>query len=416
MSRYQIADLREQKYALNQQIIAKLDEISELRTSTDDVDKSENLTAEKRQELERMEADFAALNEDIAKREKYELEEKPTLEARHALAPAATEATLERRENAQADPEKFNLAMRALLQKGEAGLTDEQRTTLNVTTAADGGNTVPELWGDLIESLRESSPIRAEASVYSTTSGADLILPKVTAAATDPAIVAEEDAVAFDGEAFGQTVVKAFMYARGVKASEQMLTDASFPVEAFVARRLGFDLGLFTGKHLSVGTGTGSTGDTQPQGLFTGAPAVGSAIASLGYTNLIDLQHGVIGPYQPNAVWVAKDATIADLRKIVDTTGRPIYQVDMRVGAPDTLLGKRIVLDPNAPANAVSQSPVVYGDLKRGYLVRDVVGIKITRLNELFKGNLQVAWVGQIRTGGAITDAAAVRKLTRAAS
>lgn len=416
MARYEISDLREQRFALNQKIFAKLDELDDIRSSTDNGEELDNKTAEAKQELARMEQEDRALAESIAKREKHELVEKPTLEARDALDPAANERAQESAEVRKTDPEKFNLAMRSLLQKGYEGMTAEERTTLNVTTPADGGNAVPQIWGDLIESMRESSPIRAEASVYSTASGAELILPKVTAAAADPAIVAEEGAVAFDGEAFGQVVIKAFMYARGVKASEQMLTDAAFPVESFVARRLGFDLGFYTGKHLSVGTGTGSTGDTQPQGVFTGATEGVSDAAAITYANLVDLQHSVIGPYQPNAKWAMKDSTVAALRKIVDSTGRPIYQVDMRVGSPDTLLGKPLILDPNAPSNVVNVNPIVYGDFKRGYLVRDVIGIKITRLNELFKGNLQVGWVGQIRTGGAITDDLALRALNRAAS
>lgn len=283
-------------------------------------------------------------------------------------------------------------------------LTDEQRTTLNTGTDADGGFAVAEQWTVLHERLRETGSIRRLAEVVTTDTGGNLHVPREKPEggdAAEPGIVAEEELVPDDADEFDEAILGAFKFARMTKAAEEMVQDGIFDVAGYVGRRLGFQLGRATNGKYVNGTGVG-----QPEGLFSKG-TTGLTLASktaIASDELIDLTYKVIAPYRGNAAYIANDLTIGAIRKIKDTVGQYLWQPSVQAGRPDTLNGYPVYADPDVDQLGSEKRVIGFGDVQLAYMVRDVLGVTIKFLDQRFADNDQVAWRGKLRTDGKIID------------
>jgi len=359
-----------------------------------------DLTAEERQEYDRMETRVTELSGDIRR-----MEQQRRLEELSPLVEGRDDEPQEARV-VDRSSEEYRAALEAYARGRE--LTAEERSTLNVGTDGEGGFAVPEAWTELYEALREFGVIRGLAEVITTEGGGSLHVPRVAADATAPGIVDEEDDIPDDAETFGEVVLGAYKYARITKASEEFVQDALFDVAAFVGRRLGQDLALATGADYAVGSGTG-----EPQGLFTGA-SLAFELADNGAITadeIIDLFYSVIAPYRQNGVWICNDRTVAAIRKLKGTDGHYLWQPALSAGAPDTLLGKPIYTDPHVPTlgSAADSRVIGFGNVRRAYTIRDVLGVTIKFLDQTFAAKDQVAWRGKLRTDAAVVDANAFK-------
>src|SRR5262249_58939504 len=93
--------------------------------------------------------------------------------------------------------------------------------------------------------------------------------------------------------------------------------------------------------------------------------------AGTGGDVLINLFYSVIAPYRASnaCAWLMRDATMANVRLLKDSTGQYVFQPSLVAGTPDTLLGKPLYSDPFMPAVALSAKSVAFGDLSP-YFVR----------------------------------------------
>ncbi|HTU15641.1 MAG TPA: phage major capsid protein [Solirubrobacterales bacterium] len=400
MTPAQLEELRHRRAAL----------VTDMRGISDTAEtENRNLTAEETQEFERREADFQDLTERIQRAETLD-----GMEPR--MTPAAATG------NDDVDPdevrsgtgtEEYRSAFESFLRSGLGELTDEERTTLNTATDADGGFAVPETWGGLIQPLRDYGIIRTLANVIQTEDGGKIHYPREKDLMSDFAIVGEEQPIPNDGSEFDEVVFDAYKYAKIIKASEEMVQDAIFDVEAYVQDRAGFKLGLSQNADFVNGNGTG-----KPMGLFAGA-VVAKTVASpttITMDEAIDLQYSVIGPYRANGVYIAADASHASFRKLKDSDGQYLWQPSVQEGQPDRFIGKPIYADPSVHAIAASKRPLGFGDVKQAYTIRDAGGVSIKFLDQTYAENDQVAWKVKLRSDGDITDPNAFKVLATPAS
>jgi len=353
-----------------------------------------DLSAEERQEYDGQEERVQELTSDIRRHEQLAAVEAVDLRDPSVEQPDNPEGSRTVGRDSDEYRDAFTAAMR--------GQEDaEQRSTLNTSTDAEGGFAVPEQWGDLHESLREAGVIRELATVVTTEMGGNLHVPYISADAAQPGPVAEEDPIPDDGETFAEKIIAAYKRARITKASEEVMQDALFDVAGFVGGRLGFDLGRAANAWYVNGDGVG-----EPEGLFAGATVADTLASATAITGdeIIDLFYSVIRPYRANGVWIAADTTIAAVRKLKDGNGQYLWQPALQAGEPDLLLGKPAYSDPDVDPLGVSNRVLGFGDVKRAYLIRDVLGVTIRLLLERYADTGQVAWRGQLRTGGAIVD------------
>lgn len=108
-----------------------------------------------------------------------------------------------------------------------------------------------------------------------------------------------------------------------------------------------------------------------------------------------------------------RDSTVKLIRKLKDSTGQYLWQPGLQAGQPDTILSRPLVVNPNVPAATTGLRSVAFGDISR-YYIRDVEGVTVKVLNELYAANGQVGFRIHRRTDGDLRDTAAVKVLTQA--
>jgi HK97 family phage major capsid protein len=279
------------------------------------------------------------------------------------------------------------------------------RALSKLTTGA-GGNTVPTSFYDqLVAHLIEVSGVmQANPTVLNTNSGETIQIPKTTAHST-AASAAEAATLPSSDPTFGLVSLGAYKFGWTGRVSRELVDDTGVDLSGYLAMQAGRALGNKFGADLVTGTGT-----AQPTGFMTSATigVTGTTTGQSGapqYNDLVDLQYSVIAPYRSSrsCYWIMKDATVGGLRKIKDTTGQPIWQPSMQIGAPDLLLGKPIVSDPFMPAVLTGAQSVAFGDFSQ-FFVRMVGGIRFERSDDFLFDSDMVAYRAILRGDGALVD------------
>jgi HK97 family phage major capsid protein len=275
------------------------------------------------------------------------------------------------------------------------------------TTPAEGGYTVPqEFMYQLETAMLAFGGMRAVASSIKTDSGALMPYPTSNDTANEGAIIAENTQVTEQDAVFGAVNLGAFMYtSKLVRISFQLLQDSAFDLPSWLAARLGERLARITNRHFTVGAGGGAL----PMGIVTAATAgpVGSgsvAAGSVTYDNLVDLEHSVDPSYRTNGKWMFHDNTLRDLKKLKDTLGRPIWIPGLVDREPDRILGYPYQINQHMAVPAANAKTILFGALDK-YLIRDVLGLQLLRLNERYADYLQVGFLAFLRCDGNLIDA-----------
>lgn len=403
-----ITELREKRANINHEQRALLDGIAA---------ENRGLTAEERQKDDRYTADFDATTDELRRLEAMQSREDELRQAPPTAADAdersVTRANTPAARAALRNSDEYRSALDAYLRTGGKGLSTEERSVLAANVDANGGYTVPESWvNTLIEAQREMGVVREFAEVITTEGGNPLHLPRVSADASAVTITTEGTAIADDAEEFDEVILDAYKYAKIVKADDEFVQDTGVvDLAGFISRRATDDIALASGAHFVVGTGT-----AQPRGLFTGATVGKTAASNAAITadEVIDLYHSVIRPYRINGRWVANDTTIGVIRKLKGSDNNYLWQLGIREGEPDRLLGKPIESDPFVATIASTAKVLGFGDIFRAYAIRDAGTLSVKYLQERYADVGQVAWRVQLRTDGDTKDAAAFKTLQMA--
>ena len=402
MSVSMIEDLRARRKGL-------LDEMREIQSGAEAADR--DLSAEESQEFGRREADFDAISERIDRLEKLE-----GLAAHSSRENPALVDTDEQTTTVSADPaEQREIERRAfekvLRNRGDMSkLAKEERAALQVGTDSEGGYTVPDAFlRQIVESMREFGVINNLATHITTGDNGQLSIP--TVATNSTAVWTAEEAGYTQSEGtFGQIVLNAYKLGVISKISDELIQDSAFDLLSWLAKDHGEALGLKSGEAFAVGAANSTT---SPKGLLNRASIGVTTAVNTGFTadELIDVQHSVTSPYRPNAVWVMNDATVKVVRKFTDQDDQYIWQPGLQAGSPDILLGAPVYTDPSIDTVAATKVVAAYGDVAKGYIIRDVAGVTVKVLSELFSANGQVGFRTDLRTDGDLRDAAAVKTL-----
>jgi HK97 family phage major capsid protein len=289
----------------------------------------------------------------------------------------------------------------------------DMRTLSKLTTGA-GGNLVPTSFYDrLMAHLIEVSAIlRSGATVLNTSSGEQLQVPKTTGHST-ALLTAEAGTISASDPAFGMATLGAYKYGVLIQVSRELVDDSGVDLEGYLAMQAGRALGNALGADLITGNGSSkptgilnntTLGATGPTGVSGGLGPT-SATANSGGDLLWDLFYSVIAPYRESsaATWIVRDATMAVLRKIKDTTGQYMFQPSLVAGTPDTLAGKAILTDPFVPAIATGAKSIIFGDMSQ-YFVRMVGGVRFERSDDFAFSTDLITFRALIRGDGILVD------------
>jgi HK97 family phage major capsid protein len=167
-----------------------------------------------------------------------------------------------------------------------------------------------------------------------------------------------------------------------LRLSRELVQDAAFDIVGRVSNKLGERGARLRAQLLVSGTGV-----NQPQGIVTGRTGVQTAANNaLTYADLLGYVHAVDPAYRESGScrWAFNDAFLQTLRGKLDANGRPLLGESTAGinGAPGgtTLLGYPVTIDQGF-SNFTNNSPTVnfgvFGDLRAGYIVRNVRNVEI---------------------------------------
>lgn len=371
------------------------------------------LDDEEVQRYEALEAELAVARRDHEVRSRQTAYETPVRNDLHVYAGApATEQ--------RSDADK---AFEHYLRTGqENGDLIEFRAQSEGSDAA-GGYLVPDgFLNKIIERKKAYGGIASLAETITTDSGNPLPFPTNDDTANTGEIVAENAAPAGGADlVFGVKTLGAYKYtSQGtgglpLKVSVELLQDSAFDLESYLARALGTRIARKQAVDFAVGTGTG-----QPQGLLTGLTAgVDLAGATPTYAELLAATYAIEEEYlndTSNVAWVMNAAILRGIQGILDTSGRPLV-ADMTAGISGrpsrTLLGYPVVIDNALPATWVAATKTaIFGNVHDSYLIRQVKGVTLVVLRELYAVNGQVGFMAWARADALVQDPNAATAIT----
>lgn len=314
-------------------------------------------------------------------------------------------------EKVKEDKEVYEKAFFKYLQVGEKHMDAEGMKLLldtltkaqQTTTDSEGGYLIPEGFSNKLEiALLEFGGMREVSTIFKTATGNVIPWPTVNTTSQKGRWLAEGTEISEQDVVFASTNFEAWTASSDlIKVSVQLLQDSFFDLPAFLTGVLAERLGRLTNEDYTAGSGS-----SQPHGVV-GASTLGTTAASptaLTFNELIDLQFSVNSAYRKNGRWMFNDVTLKTLTKLKDSDGRYIWNPDITAGVQTLLFGKPYTINDDIATASAGTKPILFGDFKK-YHIRDVVGFTLLRLNELFAANLQVGFVGFLRTDGKLIDA-----------
>lgn len=297
------------------------------------------------------------------------------------------------------------------------------RNAMSTTTPAEGGYTVPsEIAAMVVDSLKAFGGMREVAQVITTAGGNPLNWPTSDGTSEVGELVAENAASTGADITFGTVAVTPYKYSsKKIALPVELIQDSAIDVVQFVVNRLATRLGRITNQHYTTGTGT-----SQPFGVMaraaTGKTGTTGQTLTVTYDDLIDLIHSVNSAYRARgARFMLRDTTVAAIRKLKDTSGRPIWNPgdneSISGGTPSTICGYAYTVNDDVAAMAANAKSIAFGDFSQ-FVIRDVAGSTSLRRfdDSAFALNGQVGFCGWMRTGSNLLDTAAVKVYSNSAT
>lgn len=314
--------------------------------------------------------------------------------------------------NAEVEQEKAaKAAHEKYLRKGERGMSVEEKTLLSTDSNPDGGYLVrPELSAMVVKKVFESSPMREICGQAAISTMVLDIVEDLDEAASG--WVGENGArSATNTPQLKQVSIPVHELHASPKATQSLLDDAMWNVEAWLAGKVAEKFGRDEATAFVTGTGV-----NKPRGFA--AYANGTSFGTIeqvvsGHATLLQadglfsLQNALKEPYQANAMWLLQRVTVSSLRKLKDGTGRYIWQPGLTESAPGTILGRPYRMAADVAAEGAGNLAIAYGDFKQGYLIVDRIGVRVLR--DPFTSKPNVLFYTTKRVGGDVVNFEAIK-------
>jgi HK97 family phage major capsid protein len=318
--------------------------------------------------------------------------------------------------------------------RGDGDLVITRATTAQTVTTTGGGHTVQnEGMAAIEEALLAMGTMRQVGKVIRTATGATWPVP-TSAENQSGVLLGINTAVDTLNMTFGQQTLGAKKYASAVQIPIELMQDTTLNMANYVGGVLGNRLARISETHFA--TGAASLG--QPEGVITtgssggaSAGATQSSEANIQWTDIVNLIHYVDPALRPGSRFMFHDTILKNLRGLVDTTGRPLWQpsitAGMADGTPDMIAGYPYSVNNSFPSYSGSTAAAAlaklfcYGRLDK-FWIRDVMGITVMRADERLIEYAQVGFYafarmdGQFISGVAGTTDSDLRLITAVAS
>lgn len=283
---------------------------------------------------------------------------------------------------------------------------------------ADGGYFVrPERSAQMVQRIFETSPIRSLANVVTTTSDSlEMIIDdnEATSGGWVGEVASREET---GTPQIGLLTIPVHEQFAQPEATQKMLDDAGFDIEAWLSRKVTDKMSREENKAFVVGDGS-----QKPKGFLSydawATPGVyernkleqvnSGAAGDFTGDGLKKIQDSLIEEYQANATWGIKRKSFANIITLKDSQGRYIFDTRfLQTRDPMNLLGKQVVFMNDLPDVASNALALVYGDFSIGYTVVDRLGFRVIR--DVYTSKPKIKFYTTKRTGGAVTNFQALK-------
>lgn len=321
-----------------------------------------------------------------------------------------------------------SIAMDAFFRKKLEDRTPDEiaaiRNTMSTTTGSQGGYTVQtEVASTLIEALKDFGGMRREASQVTTAMGNDMSWPASDGTAEVGELVTQNTPSNDADTTFGTIPVTCYKFgSKIITIPIELLQDTTIDIEAFIFNRLRNRIGRIENQYFTTGTGT-----AEPKGLLTAASVgkIGTTgqTATIIYDDLVDVEESIDYAYQEGgnrSCWMMSQALRKVVRKIKDTTGRPIwtpsYDLSIVGAKAEQLLGYDVCINNDMPSPAANAKSLAFGDISK-YLIRDAMDVTIFRFDDsTYMSKGQIGFLAWSRAGGNLLDTSSVKLYAHSAT
>jgi len=272
-----------------------------------------------------------------------------------------------------------------------------------------GGYTAPgDFNATLLERLKAYGGVREACRQISTSTGNDITWPTTDETSQEGEIVNESQAANDSDLAFGTVAIRAHRYSSKIIAvPTELLQDTKIDLVGFITRALGVRIARIQNRHFTVGSGI-----NQPRGFVTvaatGKTTASGQTTSLIYEDFVDMEHSIDPAYRAggSCKWQFHDNILKAVKKLKDSTGRPLWVPGLSSKEPDTLLKYPYVINQHmADTIQASAKTMAFGDFDK-YLVRDVMGVTLLRFDDsVYAKKGQVGFLCFARADGNVVDA-----------
>jgi HK97 family phage major capsid protein len=307
---------------------------------------------------------------------------------------------------------RYSKTLEKWMRKGMGALSQEERLILQ-PNAKDGKSEAVELrtpgalvnptyaqTTDVVQALEEAKKYyfgwEDAVTVIRTGKGNQLNYPTVD----DTSYTGAKEAVgtdAFDSSdaiTLGYKQLNAYIYSsQGLAVADDDLEDGDFDMGAMIGQVLGTR--LWRAIATAAMTGTGSS---LPQGLArAAAKGLLTGNCTITYARMIQFNKTLDWAYLtgPKSGYMFHQSMYWDIMGLQSTTGQPLWQPSMAVGAPATFMGMRYwisnELTASTTVSALSRH-MIYGDFSK-FVIRYAGPTTLVRLNERYKEVLKTGFI-----------------------
>jgi HK97 family phage major capsid protein len=330
------------------------------------------------------------------------------LRADHEREARAAEFRIPEMTTERAAPKQSDNDVLRALARGEIRSASFEARDLNTT---DDGAVVPQgFYAVLQEQLIYAGPMLEPgiATILTTGEGNDIKVPRQTAYSQATA-TAEAAQFGESEPTFQSFTLRAHKFGTLLQVSAELLQDSGINLVEFLGRQFGHALGTAVNAKLTLGTGT-----VEPNGIVTASTlgVTGGTGVTGAFTadNLIDLAHSVDSAVarRPGVGFMMNRKALGAVRKLKDGQGMYLFQPSVG-GVGDSLLGFRIIENPDIVDTAVDAKSVLFGDFSSYHVRRVGPGVDIARSDDFAFDSDLVTFRASIRLDGDLGQGANVK-------
>lgn len=265
------------------------------------------------------------------------------------------------------DFSRFEKEMNAYLKTGK--MSEIIQKAALTTSDGSGGALLPEVRSkEIIKEIIETSPVYANARVYTTSTSSLKI--RVKKEGTNNAAAQAEGAAAGTASELSYEFLelKAGKITDKQEVTQEMRDDAEYNVMTEIMQ----DSGENIAEKVSdlVWNGVGGSGNNEFYGIYKDSTVTGEAFeAEFNWENLVELPYKLKKKVRASGSYYVSTEALTTMRKFKDANGQPLYVAPLTQGEPGMFNGFPVIEDPYMDEVATGKYPVFFGNMRQFYAI-----------------------------------------------